>query len=167
MPSHRLLIRRCAIATWIGVYEHEQALRTRLLFDVDLDIDARLAAAGDHIDDTVDYGRVVEDLRACLYDKRYHLLEALADFVADRILQRYSVVRVRLTVSKLAVLEDVDSVGVEVERYPTSQHRSHERTIAPGALHQLVAGVASSSPQAPSVAYLPGTAVAQVNRQPA
>lgn len=117
MHTHRLQIRRCEIATWIGVYEHEQTRRTTLLFDFDLDIDGRQAASGDRIGDTVDYGEVVQDLRDCLFDKRHFLVEALADFVADRILARFAVVRVRVTVAKLAVLDGVASVGVEVERF--------------------------------------------------
>lgn len=117
LHTHRLQIRRCEVDTWIGVYEHEQTQRTKLLFDLDLDIDGRRAAAGDCLGDTVDYGSVVEDLRRCLHNKRHYLVETLADHVADRILRQFNVVRVRVAVAKQAVLEGVASVGVEVERY--------------------------------------------------
>ena len=114
--THRLQIRRCEVTTWIGVYAHEQTQRSTVLFDLDLDVDARAASAGDQIGDTVDYGLVVEDLRGCLHDKRHQLVEALADFVADRLLARFAVLRVKVSVAKPSVLPGVASVGVEVER---------------------------------------------------
>lgn len=114
--THRLQIRRCEVATWIGVYEHEQTQRTTLLFDIDLDVDAGGASAADQIDQTVDYAQVVQDLRSCLHDRRHFLVEALADFVAQRLLTEFAVQRVRVAVAKQAVLEGVASVGVEVER---------------------------------------------------
>lgn len=114
--THRLQIRRCEVDTWIGVYEHEQAQRTTLLFDLDLDIDARAASATDRIGETVDYGEVVEALRHGLRDQRHFLVEALADFVADRLLARFPLLRVRVAIAKQHVLQGVGSVGVEVDR---------------------------------------------------
>ncbi len=159
MHTHRLLIRRCEVPTWIGVYEHEQTQRTTLLFDLDLDIDGRLAAAGDCIGGTVDYGQVVEDLRGCLYDKRHYLVETLADFVADRVLQRFKVVRVRVAVSKQSVLQRVASVGVEVERY--------QRTIVTAAPDNPEADMPSVSPQASSMAPSHEPTTLHISRKPA
>lgn len=115
--SHRLQIRRCEVATTIGVYPHEQAQRTTLLVDIDMDIDGRKASASDHIGDTVDYGDVVADVRASLHDARHFLVESLADEVADRLLTRFGALRVRVSVAKQSVLQGVFSVGVEVERW--------------------------------------------------
>ena len=115
-PTHRLQVRRCEVDTWIGVYPHEQARRTTLLFDLDLDVDASVAAASDRIGDTVDYAEVVADLRRCLHDQRHFLVEALAEFVAARLLDRYGALRVRVAITKQSVLERVASVGVEIER---------------------------------------------------
>jgi dihydroneopterin aldolase len=139
LHTHRLQIRRCEVDTWIGVYEHEQARRSTLLFDLDLDIDGRQAAASDCIADTVDYGLVVEDVRQHLQDQRHYLVETLADHVADRILSRFSVVRVRVAVAKQAVLDRVASVGVEVERYQqvctagAKRHQASDTTSPPSA----------------------------------
>lgn len=156
MPSHRLLIRRCEVATWIGVYAHEQTQRTTLLFDLDLDIDGRLAAAGDSLDDTVDYGQVVADLRACLYDKRHRLVETLADFVADRVLQRFSVSRARVAVVKQSVLEGVVGVGVEVERY--------QPAVACAAFSNGTVDLTSGAPDAASTTHSHGHSTFHVNR---
>lgn len=114
--THRLQIRSCEVDTWIGVYEHEQVQRTTVLFDLDLDLDGRAASSADHIVETVDYARVVEDLRNGLRDRRHHLVESLADHVAERLLSRFALLRVRVAVAKRSVIQGVASVGVEVER---------------------------------------------------
>ena len=116
MASHRLLIRDCLVSTWIGVFDHEQERPTTLRFDIDLDVDGRVAAHSDLIDDTVDYATVVQDLRASLADQRHRLLERLADAVAQRILDRFPVYRVRVRVAKLGILPQVGQVGVEIIR---------------------------------------------------
>ena len=156
--THRLQIRRCEVDTWIGVYEHEQSRRTTLLFDIDLDIDGRRAAAGDRIGDTVDYGSVVEDLRRGLRDQRHYLVETLADHVADRILRQFNVVRVRVAVAKQAVLEGVASVGVEVERY--------QQACTANALRHGAPAAASAAPADPSMPQPHGPTASHVYRNP-
>ena len=39
--SHRLFIKDCSVQTWIGVYEHERKEPTILVFNIELDVDAR------------------------------------------------------------------------------------------------------------------------------
>lgn len=117
MQTHRVFIRQCVVQAWVGVYEHEQVRPTNLMFDIDIDVDGRLAATTDHIGDTVDYAAVVADLRTSLAQERHQLLETLSEFVANRILARFNACRVRVSVAKKDVLENVGSVGVEVERF--------------------------------------------------
>lgn len=154
LHTHRLQIRRCEVDTWIGVYEHEQTQRTKLLFDIDLDIDGRRAAAGDCIGDTVDYGSVVEDLRRFLHDQRHFLVETLADHVAARILQQFNVVRVRVAVAKQAVLEGVASVGVEVERYQLAYTENALRPAAQDAASAAPAGTWTRQANGPTTSDL-------------
>lgn len=116
VATHRLFIRECRVPTWIGVFDHEQEQPTPLSFDIDLDVDGRLAAHSDHIEDTVDYATVVQDLRDSLAHQRHRLLERLADAVAQRIFQRFPVFRVRIRVAKLGILPQVGQVGVEIVR---------------------------------------------------
>lgn len=115
--THRLLIRGCKVDTWVGVYEHERAQRSTVVFDIDLEIDGRQAAKDDRIDHTVDYALVVADIRQSLFDRRFHLIEAMADFVAQRILQKFGAIEVKLVIFKGSVLDRVDNVGVQIERF--------------------------------------------------
>jgi dihydroneopterin aldolase len=100
----------------LGFSEEERALPQ--LLEVDLVIEADLAAAcrSDALDDTVDYGPLVE-LTGRVVERGHHkLLEALAGSIAEGVLEaspRIDAVTVR--VRKLAVPLDADLDHAEVE----------------------------------------------------
>ncbi len=112
--------------TWIGVYEHERKEPTILVFNIELDVDARQAASSDRIGDTVDYAVVVSHIREYLRHARHRLLETLTEQVVDQIFCTYNVSRVRLSVAKTGILEGVASVGVEIERFRNASNNASE-----------------------------------------
>ena len=122
--SHTLFIKDCSVQTWIGVYEHEQKKPTILVFNIELDVDARQASSSDLIGDTVDYAVVVSYIREYLRHARHRLLETLTQQVADQIFSTFNVSRVRLSVAKTGILEGVASVGVELERFRNANRMS-------------------------------------------
>ena len=122
--SHTLFIKDCSVQTWIGVYEHEQKKPTILVFNIELDVDARQASSSDLIGDTVDYAVVVSYIRVYLRHARHRLLETLTQQVADQIFSTFNVSRVRLSVAKTGILEGVASVGVEIERFRNANRMS-------------------------------------------
>lgn len=111
-----VFIRDLSLSTLIGVHEHERRRPRALLMDLDIELHASRAGETDHLADTIDYAAVVDDIRRCLADKSYFLLERLAEFVADRILEEFNAKRVVVQVAKAGVLRDVGLVGVRIER---------------------------------------------------
>lgn len=100
-----------------GVLDEERAEGQRFLFDVWLDV-PEVAASSDRLADAVDYREVVAAVRAVSDGRAFRLLEALAAAVADDLLTRFPVARVRVRVRKPDVRLDapVDWSGVSVER---------------------------------------------------
>ena len=81
-----------------GVHEDEQRHGQRFLFDIAYDVsDAPLS---DDIADAVDYSEIVALVRGISDGRRFNLLEALAAAVADALLARFPVRRVRVRVRK-------------------------------------------------------------------
>jgi dihydroneopterin aldolase len=81
-----------------GVNEEEQRDGQTFLFDIAFDVgDAPLS---DHIEDAVDYAEVAALVRGISDGRRFNLLEALAAAIADAILARFPVQRVRVRVRK-------------------------------------------------------------------
>jgi len=82
-----------------GALEEEQQAGQRFVFDIQVDAhDAGIRS--DQLADTVDYTAVVARVRAVNDGQRYNLIEALAAAVADDLVERFPVSRVRVRVRK-------------------------------------------------------------------
>ena len=101
-----------------GVLDDERREGQRFLVDVELDLADETAAGSDAIDDAVDYRDVVETVVAVSDGRAYHLLEAFASALADALLERFPLTRVRVRVRKpdVVLARPVDHAAVVVER---------------------------------------------------
>ncbi len=101
-----------------GVDEDERRDGQRFLFDVWLDV-PDTAAASDRIEGAVDYREVVACVREVSDGRTFHLLEALSAAVADEVLARFPVERVRVRVRKPDV-----KLGIPVEHTAATAERA-------------------------------------------
>jgi len=97
----------------------ERQVGVRCSIDVELVLDLEAAGRSDALEDTIDY-RKVHDLVLSVGTKErsFHLIEALALHMADRLLKEFRVQEVTVRVRKETPVLDgiVDSVGAEVTR---------------------------------------------------
>ena len=82
----RLLLQGMEFYGYHGDIEAERALGGRYAVDVELEADLRAAGRSDSIDDTIDYVRCFQLVRDVVENRQYRLLEALAQAVADVLL---------------------------------------------------------------------------------
>lgn len=101
-----------------GVLEPERREGQRFLVDVDLDLSDETAAATDRIEDALDYRDVVSTVAEVSEARAYHLLEAFATAIAEALVARFPVTRVRVRVRKpdVVLAHPVDHAAVVVER---------------------------------------------------
>ena len=92
-----------------GVTDEERERGQIFLFDVQLEVAD--AALSDRLEDAVDYNEVAACVRAVSDGPQFSLLEALAAAVADEIVARFPLGRVRVRVRK----REVRPAGLEVE----------------------------------------------------
>ena len=92
----------------------------------------------DRIHDTIDYGQVCERLRRLLREHRLQVLEALAETIAEIVLQEFGAQWVRVKVVKPRKFDDVQAVGVQIER---SAHAPADPTGTPSVLHLIGRGM--------------------------
>jgi 7,8-dihydroneopterin aldolase/epimerase/oxygenase len=99
-----------------GALPEERERGQRFLFDVWLGVPD--AALSDRLEDAIDYRDVAQAVREVSDGHAYHLLEALAAGVADELLSRFPVERVRVRVRKPDVELDppVEYSAATVER---------------------------------------------------
>ena len=80
-----------------GVCEEERERGQRFVYDVELEVGER--GANDRIEDAVDYREVAAAVRRSP-TRRFTLLEALATAIADALVERFPVERVKVRVRK-------------------------------------------------------------------
>jgi dihydroneopterin aldolase len=81
-----------------GVLEEEQREGATFLYDVRLEVGD--AALSDRIEDAVDYRQVADCVQRVSDSRRFDLIEGLAAAVADALVTRFEVERVRVRVRK-------------------------------------------------------------------
>jgi len=80
-----------------GVLDEEKRDGQTFWFDVELEVGEW--GANDRLDEAVDYRLVVDAVRE-VNDRRFDLLEALAASVAETLVERFAVARVKVRVRK-------------------------------------------------------------------
>src|SRR2546425_3755147 len=97
--------------------------------DLELFVDMRLAAVTDDVARTVDYAQVADRVLAIARSERFHLLEALAERLAQAILAQFSVSAVELWVRKLKppVHGVRESTGARITRQEIGRASCRER----------------------------------------
>jgi dihydroneopterin aldolase len=102
--------------TVIGIHESELHRSQPLVIDVHAGLPRSRACDTDRIVDTIDYGQVRERLHRLLAEHQVKLLEALAETIADILIGEFGASWVRVKVVKPHKFDDVQAVGVQIER---------------------------------------------------
>lgn len=102
--------------TVIGIHASELHATQPLVIDVCAGLPRARACDTDRIHDTIDYGVLRERLRRLMAEHRVTLLEALAEQIAHIAIEEFGAHWVRVKVVKPKKFDDVDAVGVQIER---------------------------------------------------
>ncbi len=116
MPhADRILIRDLSARAIIGDNADERGVQQEVT--INLALDYRSAAAQtDRLADAVDYRAVKKAVLGFVEASSFHMLEALAEGIADVCLQDARVDAVRVTLDKPGALRFARSVAIEIER---------------------------------------------------
>ena len=96
-----------------GVLEEERENGQQFWFDLELEVGEW--GANDRIEDAVDYRLVVDAVRE-VNEQRFELLEALASTVAETVMSRFALARVKVRVRKRPAGLPVEYSAVTAER---------------------------------------------------
>ncbi|HXQ54111.1 MAG TPA: dihydroneopterin aldolase [Stellaceae bacterium] len=114
-PAYRVFVRDLVLAVSIGIHAHEKRQRARIRINADILVDLRLPERDD-FGEALDYETIVAGIKALADGKHINLVETLADRVAALCLADPRARAVRVTVEKLDIYPEAQSVGVMVER---------------------------------------------------
>ena len=101
-----VFIEQLSVITTIGVYDWEQTIEQKLVFDIEIAWDNRKAAASDDVSDCLSYADISERVIA----------HVVAEEVVDLLLETFQSPWVRIKVSKPGAVARAANVGVIIER---------------------------------------------------
>lgn len=102
--------------TVIGIHDSELHRRQPVRIDLRAGLPRSGACDTDRIGDTIDYAQVRARLQRLLEEHQVRLLEALAETIACILVREFGAFWVRVRVTKPHKFDDVEAVGVEIER---------------------------------------------------
>jgi len=112
-----VFIRDLVLDSFIGVYDHEKNKAQKIRVNVDLSVIENRENLADDIDNVVCYEKIVTSIETIVHSGHVHLVETLAENIAEMNLQDPRISRIRVRVEKLEAIKNTASVGIEIERF--------------------------------------------------
>jgi dihydroneopterin aldolase len=111
-----VFLRGLEVECVIGVFDWEREQKQKVVIDLDMEWDVRPAAREDDLALAVDWKTVTKEILAFVGESRFRLVESLAERIAEIVIARFGVPRVRVRVEKPGAVRYSTTVGVEVVR---------------------------------------------------
>ena len=112
----KIFLRGLKVEAVIGIWEWERRIGQTVSIDLEMATDARVAAAGDSVESTLNYRDVAKRVQALVADSRFQLVESLAESLARLIVKEFDVAWARVSVAKPGAIRNAREVGVVIER---------------------------------------------------
>jgi len=104
------------VQTKLGVPEWERMTPQTIILDIEIGYDLSNACQSDDVNDTIDYGAVVNRVRETLQENSFQLVEKLAEHLCQLILKEFNALSVKIKVAKPTILPGLKALGVVIER---------------------------------------------------
>jgi dihydroneopterin aldolase len=113
----RVSIDGLTLETSLGVYAFEKAAKRTVVIDVELWIPLALSTpVQDHLAEVVNYEEFHDMIVHIVSEGHVHLIESLADRLADALMAHVAVSAVHVRVAKMGVFADCRSISIDARR---------------------------------------------------
>ncbi|WP_134678994.1 dihydroneopterin aldolase [Paracoccus ravus] len=110
----RIHLRDYVVSTEIGAFQTERGQPQRLRFNIEVDLRVHVSGVDDEVDRILSYDILTGAVATVLGDRRYDLLETVAEKIAAQVLAHPRAAEVRVTVEKLDRVPG--ALGVSITR---------------------------------------------------
>lgn len=115
----KIIMKNLMFFAYHGVLPEENRLGQKFCISVQLDTNLKKAGITDKVEDTINYAEVYQCVKHIVENKKYKLLEALAENISKEILTKFEKVEeVKITIEKpeAPVSGIFDYFAVEIRR---------------------------------------------------
>ena len=116
--TDKLIIKSASFLVNIGHTEEERKKKQRIFVDAELFLDTRKAGRTDNLEDTVNYVEVHKEMKTIIESRHHILIESLAEKISGKILERFSIHKINITIKKPQALaqQKVRYAAIEITR---------------------------------------------------
>lgn len=101
----------------IGDYEWERKRPQRLVLDLEVEGDFSEAAQKDKLTpDLFDYNQLARDVLKLVEKSSYHLIETLAEAIAELALKKFPIEAITVRIAKPAAIKAAEAAIIEIQR---------------------------------------------------
>ena len=115
----KIILDNMAFYGFHGLLNEEKSLGQKFFVDVEIETDTSEAGKSDDMNKSINYAEVYEIVRFNTEDKKYNLIEALAENIASEILNRFEkaeAVKIKVKKKEAPVQGIFNYMGVEIRR---------------------------------------------------
>lgn len=112
----RIFIEELTVFAQIGVYDWEQQIKQKLVFDLEMAWDCKQAAETDDVEYCLNYAEVSQVIIDYVESKPFLLIERVAYEVADLLESCYQLQGLKIKLSKPKAVAQARNVGVLIIR---------------------------------------------------
>ncbi|MEL0636218.1 MULTISPECIES: dihydroneopterin aldolase [Marinomonas] len=106
----------------IGVYDWEKTIEQELVFDLEMEHDNRDPAQADDLSKTLDYEAISNFIIAFCAERRFELIETLAEHLSDELIKTFQMNALVMTLRKPGAVKAAKAVGVKIARKKVSAY---------------------------------------------
>ena len=85
----KIIMKNLSFYGYHGVMQEEKVLGQKFILDIQIYTDLRKAGKTDEVNDTINYSKVYDEVKYIVEKKTFDLIEALAESIADTILNEF------------------------------------------------------------------------------
>jgi dihydroneopterin aldolase len=112
----KIFLRELQVEAVIGIWEWERRVKQTVSIDLEMETDARRAAAADAVNSTLNYRDVAKRVVELVAESEFELVESLAEAIARVVVREFGVGWIRVAVAKPGAIRGSRTVGISIER---------------------------------------------------
>ena len=145
-PLDLVFIEGLSGQTVIGIHDSELHRPQPIEIDLYAGVPRSRACDSDRIEDTIDYSVVRDRIGRLLREHRIQLLEAFAEAIASILIEEFGARWARVKVIKPHKFDDVQSVGVQIERFAADDAEARHAHRGAAVLRLIGTGMVPDKP---------------------
>lgn len=109
-------IKNLRLKTILGIYEWEENVDREIIINAKIHTNFDRALTSDEISDALDYDDIVTKIKNLIANKRFKLVEKMAQDIMNEIMQDSRISKCKLEIDKVGAVESLESFSIIIEK---------------------------------------------------